>query len=148
MASQGVRGPFGQASGAVTALERPGWLTFAAVVMLAVGVGRVISAIYYFADSSRVNNLTLGAFGGHLFLWGIWDLIIAAIAFWAGWSLLHGDTFGRIIGYLWAAVVLVQSFLELTYAPWYGGISAAVALLVIYALSTTSSWSAPASTSV
>ena len=140
MASRAVPGSSGQSSAAITALSRPGWLTFAAVVMFSVGVGRVISAIYYFADSSRVNNLTLGAFGGHLFLWGIWDLIIAVIAFLAGWALLNGDVFGRIIGYVWAGVVLVQSFLELTYAPWYGGISAVVSLLVIYALSTTSSW--------
>jgi hypothetical protein len=143
MASQAVPDSPGQSSAAITALDRPGWLTFTAVVLFSVGVGRVISAIYYFADSNRVNNLTLGAFGGHLFLWGIWDLIIAAIAFWAGSSLLNGDVFGRVIGYLWAGVVLVQSFLEMTYAPWYGGISAAVALLVIYALSTTSGWAGP-----
>ena len=135
MASQGS-GSSRQSSEAITALTRPGWLAFAAVVMFSVGVGRVISAIYYLADSSRVNDLSLGLFGGHLFLWGIWDLIIAAIAFWAGWSLLHGEVLGRIIGYLFAGVVLVQSFLEMTYAPWYAGISAAVSLLVIYALST------------
>jgi hypothetical protein len=143
MASRPAPGSSGQ-SPAITALGRPGWLTFAAVVMFSVGVGRVISAIYYFADSNRVNNLTLGAFGGHLFLWGLWDLIIAAIAFWAGWSLLNGDAFGRVIGYLWAGVVLIQSFLEMTYAPWYGFVSAAVSLLVIYALSTTSSWTGSA----
>jgi hypothetical protein len=144
MASPGVPASSGQSSAAITALSRPGWLTFAAVIMLAVGVGRVISAIYYFADSSRVNNLTLGAFGHHLFLWGIWDLIIAAIALWAGYSLLNGDMFGRIIGYLWAGVVLVQSFLEMTYAPWYGAIAAGIAILVIYALSTTSDWTGSA----
>jgi hypothetical protein len=91
MASQAVPG---HSSTAIAALDRPGWLTFAAVVMFSIGLGRVVSAIYYFADSNRVNDLTLGAFGGHLFLWGIWDLVIAAIAFWAGWSLLNGDMFG------------------------------------------------------
>src|SRR5262245_63860001 len=118
MASQAVPGSSGQSSAAITALSRPGWLTFAAVVMLWVGVGRVISAIYYFADSHRVNDLALGAFGGHLFLWGIWDLIIAAIAFWAGWSLLHGDKGARSVGCLFAGRLLVQSFLAMTYPPW------------------------------
>jgi len=78
-----------------TALQRPGWLTFAAVVMFAVGVERVISAIHYFADSVRVADLSPGAFGGHLFLWGIWDLVISGLAFWAGSSLLRGSTSGR-----------------------------------------------------
>jgi hypothetical protein len=81
--------------------------------------------------ASRIASkaLTHGLFGGYLFLWGIWDLIIASVAFWGGWSLLHGEMAGRIIGYLVAGVVLLQSFMETTYAPWYAGISAAVSLL-------------------
>jgi hypothetical protein len=124
----------------VSALERPGWLTFSAVVLMAVAVTRVISAIYYFADSNRVNNLTFGIFGGHLFVWGIWDLLIAVLAFWAGWSLLSGQMFGRVIGYFWAGFTLIQSFTIFSFAPWYAGASLAVAVLVIYALSATSGW--------
>ena len=143
MSSQAAPAQAGTSSG-LAALSRPGWLTFAAVVMLSVGCLRVLSAIYYFADSARVNNLTAGALGDHLFLWGLWDLLIAALALYAGWSLLGGNTFGRIVGYLWAGVVLVQSFVEMTYAPWYGGIAAVVSVLVIYALSTTSNWTGSA----
>jgi hypothetical protein len=100
----------------------------------------VLSAIYYFADSARVNNLTAGALGDHLFLWGLWDLLIAALALYAGWSLLGGNTFGRIVGYLWAGVVIINGFLMLSYAPWYGIASLLLAVFVIYALSATSDW--------
>jgi hypothetical protein len=125
---------------AYAGLRRPGWLTFAAVVMAAVGVLRIISALYYFADSSRVANVTAGAFGDHLFLWGLWDLLIAALAFWAVFSLLGGNTFGRVIGYIWAISVIVESFLLLAYAPWFGFGTLILATLVIYALSATSEW--------
>jgi hypothetical protein len=125
---------------ALDALRRPGWLTFVAVVLISVGILRVISAIYYFADSSRVNNLTAGAFGDHLFVWGIWDLLIAVLALWGGWSVLGGNTFGRVIGYLWAGVVLIQSLMILGYAPWFGAASLVLALLVIYGLSASSGW--------
>src|SRR5262245_26433821 len=125
------------------ALKRPGWLTFAAVVLFSVGILRAISAIYYFADSARVNNLTNGAFSDHLFLWGLWDAGIAVLALWAGYSLLSGNTFGRVIGYLWAIVVIVESFLLLQYAPWYGAATLTLAVLVIYALSSTSEWRDP-----
>ena len=74
------------------ALKRPGWLTFAAVVLFAVGIMRAISAIYYFASSHRINDLTLGAFSDNLWLWGIWDAGIAVLALWAGYSLLSGNT--------------------------------------------------------
>ena len=47
-----------------------GWVTFAAVLMFAVGFFRIISAISYFANSVRVNNLTNGAFHGHLWAYG------------------------------------------------------------------------------
>ena len=124
----------------MTALRRPGWLTFAAVVMIAVGVLRIIAAISYFGDSSKVNDLSGGLFGGQLFWWGIWDLIIAAFALWAGYSLLRGDLFGRVLGYLWAGIVLVQSFLVLRYAPWFGFAAIALSTLVMYALSVTSDW--------
>jgi hypothetical protein len=129
-----------QAYSGIDSLKRPGWLTFAAVVLFAVGVLRAISALYYFSDSSRVADLSNGAFGDHLFLWGLWDLGIAALAFWAGYSLLSGNTFGRIVGYVWAIGVIVQSFMILEFAPWFGFASLILATLVIMALSATSDW--------
>jgi hypothetical protein len=125
---------------AYSGLNRPGWLTFAAVVMFSVGILRFISALYYFADSTRVANVTAGAFGDHLFLWGLWDLVISGLAIWAGYSLLAGNTFGRVVGYIWAIAVIVESFLLLAYAPWFGFATIALAMFVIYALSTTSEW--------
>jgi hypothetical protein len=125
---------------ALAGLRRPGLLTFVTVVLFSVGCLRVITAIYYFADSVRVNNLTFGAFGHHLFLWGLWDLLIALLAFWGGSSLLRGDTFGRIIGYVWAGTVLIQSFMILSSSPWFGFASLILAVLVSYALAVTSDW--------
>jgi hypothetical protein len=129
---------------AYSGLNRPGWLTFAAVVMFSVGILRIISALYYFADSTRVASVSAGALGDHLFLWGLWDLIIAVLALWAGYSLLAGNTFGRVIGYVWAILVIVQSFLIIQYAPWFGFGAITLAIFVVYALSTTSDWREPA----
>ena len=129
-----------QAQTLTSALKRPGWLTFAAVVMISVGCLRVISAISYFGDSTRVNDLSDGLFGQQVFLWGLWDLLIAALALWGGFSLLSGNTFGRVVGYAWATLVIVQSFLILAFAPWFGFGAILLASLVIYALSSTSEW--------
>ena len=121
-------------------LERPGWLTFAAVVLLSVGILRIITAIAYFADSSKVSDLSHGLFGDQLWAWGLWDLVIAALALWGGWSLLGGNSFGRAIGYIWAGLVLIQSFLILAWAPWFGFLAMAIATLVMFALASTSEW--------
>jgi hypothetical protein len=90
-----------------------------------------------------VANVRGGPFANHLFLWGLWDLAIAVLAVWGGYSLLSGDSFGRVIGYVWAVLVIVQSFLILAYAPWYGFAAMLLAVLVIYALSTTAEWNEP-----
>ena len=127
-------------SDVISGLRRPGWLTFAAVVMFAVAGLRIISGIAYLADSNKVNDLTGGLFGDDIFWWGVWDLGIAALALFAGYSLLSGNTFGRVVGYVWAILVIIQSFLILSYAPWYGFAAMLLAILVICALSATSDY--------
>ena len=124
----------------MSTLERPGWLTFAAVVLLSVGILRIITAISYLANSSKVDDLSHGLFGGQLWAWGLWDLIIAVLALWGGWSLLGGNSFGRAIGYVWAGLVLIQSFVILAWAPWFGFLAMAIATLVMFALASTSEW--------
>jgi hypothetical protein len=114
-----------------------GWLEFAGILLLAVGFFRIISAIAYFADSRKLNDLTNGLFSSHTWAWGLWDLGIAALAIMAGFSLFTNGGFGRVVAYIWAVLVIVQSFTIINLAPWYGALSIAVAGLVVYGLSTT-----------
>ena len=113
---------------------RSGWLTFAAMVMFAVGLARIISAIVYFDDSNDIANLSAGLFGDSLWAWGLWDLVIAALALFAGWSLVSNGGFGRIFGYIWAIVLIVNSFMIFQLAPWYAAAAIGLATLVIYGL--------------
>ena len=114
-----------------------GWLEFSGILLLAVGFFRIISAIAYFADSRKLNDLTNGLFSSHTWAWGLWDLGIAALAIMAGFSLFTNGGFGRVVAHIWAVLVIVQSFTIINLAPWYGALSIAVAGLVIYGLSTT-----------
>jgi hypothetical protein len=116
--------------------RRSGWVTFAAIVLFAVGVARIISAISYFADSSDVANLTAGVFGDNLWAWGLWDLCIAALALFAGWSLLNNGGYGRFVGYLWGVVVIVNGLIIIDQVPWYAATAILLAVLVIYGLAT------------
>jgi hypothetical protein len=109
-----------------------GWTGFAAVVLYAVGFFRIISAISYFANSHKINNLSGGLFGGQNWAWGLWDLLIAVLAIMAGSSLLKGGVFGRLMGYLFGVVVIVQSLVIVGYAPWFAALSIALAIAVIY----------------
>ena len=116
---------------------RSGWVTFAGILLFAVGFFRIISAISYLANSHRVNDLTNGAFHGHLWAYGIWDLCVAALALGAAVSLLGGGAFGRLIAYIWAILVIVQGFLTIGQAPWYSAAMITLSVFVIYGLSST-----------
>ena len=111
-----------------------GWAGFAAIVLFSVGFFRIISAISYFADSHRINNLTNGLFSGQTWGWGLWDLLIATLAILAGLSILAGGGFGRVFGYIWGVLVIVQSFAIIGIAPWYAAAAITLASFVIYAI--------------
>jgi len=51
--------------------------------------------------------------------------------------LLGGGAFGRVMGYIFGVLVLVQGFTVLTIAPWYGALAITVGLLVIYGIART-----------
>ena len=119
--------------------SRRGWVVFAAIVMFSVGVLRIFSGISYLSDSNKVNDLTLGLFGDNLWAWGLWDLGIAALAIWAGYSLLGGGSFGRVIAYIWAVLVIVNGFLIIGAAPWFAAGMIALATFVVYGLASSPS---------
>jgi hypothetical protein len=119
--------------------RRTGWVMFAAVVMFSVGFLRIISGISYLANSRKVNDLTFGIFGDNLWAWGLWDLGIAAVALYAGYSIVGGGGFGRVVAYLWAIMVIVNSFLIMGAAPWFAALMIALAVLVVYGLATSPS---------
>jgi hypothetical protein len=117
---------------------RAAWETFAAVLLFAVAFVRIISGINYLRDGGQINELSNSVFGQHLWVWGIWDLCLAALAFAAAVSLLGGGAFGRAIAYVWAVWAIVQSFLIFGPAPWFAAATIALAALVIYGLASTS----------
>jgi hypothetical protein len=116
---------------------RSGWVTFAAVVMFAIAFARIITAFTYFDDSNDVNTLAGSIFDNDLWTAGIWDLAIAAFALFAGYSLLGGGGFGRVVAYIWAVLVIVQAFLTMGVAPWWSVTMIGLASGVIYGLAKT-----------
>jgi len=59
---------------------------------------------------------------------------IAVLALWAGYSLLANGRFGRVVAYIWAILLIVNSFLIMGVAPWFAFAMIALAIFVIYGL--------------
>src|SRR5215216_3481502 len=91
------------------ATRRPGLVTFAAVMMFALGGFHVLLAISEFANSTWVlSRLDIELFIQSLIIWGIFDLVIGLIALFAGASILRGGAFGWITGYAFAALGVIK----------------------------------------
>ena len=114
--------------------RRSGWVTLASVVMFSVALARLVSALNYFGGGARVSDLTGSLYGEQLWVWGVWDLGIAALALFGGLSLLSNGRWGRIVAYVWGIVVMFQSLLIISVAPWYAFAAIALATLVVAGL--------------
>jgi hypothetical protein len=114
--------------------RRSGWIDFAAVVLFAVAFFRIIEAIAYLSKSHKLNDLSGGYFSNHVWAWGAWDLCIAVLAIFAGLSLLKGGGFGRVVAYIWAIIVFVNSFMIIGITPWFAVSMMALAGFVVYGL--------------
>jgi hypothetical protein len=121
-------------SNQAVAERRSGWIEFAAVVLFAVAFFRIIEAIAYFEKSHKLNDLASGFFSNHVWGWGVWDLCIAVLAIFAGLSLLKGGGFGRVVAYIWAVIVFVNSFLIVGITPWFAVSMMVLAGFVVYGL--------------
>ena len=73
-------------------------------------------------------------FNGYLWLWAILDLVLAAAAFYAGYDILRGGSFGRVFGVVVAGISAIRWFFYLPAAPWIGIVMIAVDIIIIYAL--------------
>jgi hypothetical protein len=115
-------------------LQRPGLVTFAAVMLFIVGGFELVWAIVELVNAAWISSVTYGTFNGYLWLWGILDLILAAAIFYAAYDILRGGAFGRIFGVIVAGISAVRWFFYIPAQPWLSIVAIAVDILVIYAL--------------
>ena len=124
-----------QQSERLTGMGRPSLVTFAAVMMFALGDFHVLLAISEFANSTWVlSRLDIELFIPILLIWGIVDLIIGAIALYAGFSILSGGKFGWFMGYTFATVGIIRWLFYIPVAPVLAVAVIVLAMLVIYGL--------------
>jgi hypothetical protein len=114
--------------------QRPGLVTFAAVMLFVLAGFQLVFALVEFANAAWVAVNVQGAFGGPLWAWGIIDLVLAGVAIYAGYDLLRGGTFGRIVGLIIATLSAIRWFFYLPAAPLMAIVVIAVDVIIIYGL--------------
>lgn len=117
--------------------RRPGLVTFSAIMMFILAgfqlTWGIIELVYGFAGYTWIVT-TYGTFGGYLWLWGIFDLLIAAVVFYTGVDLLRGGVFGQVVGLVIAGLSAIRWFFYLPAMPWLAIVIIAVDIIIIYGL--------------
>jgi hypothetical protein len=114
---------------------RPGLITFAAVMMFALGGFHVLLAISEFASSTWVlGRLDIVLVVEILIFWGIIDLIIGLIALFGGVSIFRGGDFGWLVGFVFATVGIIRWLFYIPVSPVLAVVIVALNGLVIYGL--------------
>jgi hypothetical protein len=123
------------ASGYSPTMRRPDLVTFAAIIMFVLGGFHVLLAISEFANSTWVlSRLDIELFIPILIIWGVIDLIIGAIALYAGFSILSGGTFGWLMGVAFACVGIIRWLFYIPVSPVLAIAIIALDVLIIYGL--------------
>jgi hypothetical protein len=128
----GVSDPMSPSGGAVA--QRPGWFTFAAVIMFFVAGFEFLSAILAFGGTGWWVTETGNLVYANFFFWGVLDLIVALIALYAGISLLRGGAYGLVMGYLFAGLTAIKWLFVIPAAPILSVVMIALCVMVIYGL--------------
>ena len=91
--------------------KSPGWVTFAAIMMFGMGGFALLAAIADFVNPAWILDRSI--LGNTLdFLWyGIFDLVIAIGAVYAGYAILRGQKVGFWLGVIFASLGALRWFL-------------------------------------
>jgi hypothetical protein len=120
----------------LTGRGRPGLVTFAALMMFALGGFHILLAVSEFARSTWVlSRLDIELFIPIQVVWGVIDLILGLIALYAGYSILRGGWFGWLMGVLFATVGIIRWLVYIPVSPVLAVVVIALNALVIYGLS-------------
>ena len=119
-------------------MESPGygWKTFAGIMLMIVGFMNVFDGVVAITQSNYISRNT----GGLLPLtnnvknWGWVELILGVIVVLAGFGVLSGATWARVVGILVASVNLMFQFAYLGHYPFWSFTLIVIDILVIYGL--------------
>jgi dolichyl-phosphate-mannose--protein O-mannosyl transferase len=106
-----------------------GWIVFAAVIMVMLGVFAIIGGLIAILDdhySEYVNSVAN--------TWGWTTLILGVLTLFAAFGILRGATWARIVAVVMASLVAIDHFTTVRGYPIWSMIVILLCIFVIYAL--------------
>ena len=118
--------------------ETSGWVVgftvFAAVMMIMVGVWQALAGLIAIFENEVYVPTRSYLFELDLSAWGWIHLVLGLIVAFAGYGLLSGQTWARVVGITLAALSATANFLFIPYYPFWSILIIALNIFVIWAL--------------
>ena len=111
-----------------------GFTVFAAVMMIMVGVWQALAGLIAIFENEFYVPTRNYLFEFDVTAWGWIHLVLGVIVAFAGWGLLSGQTWARVVGITLAALSATANFLFIPYYPFWSMLIIAVDIFVIWAL--------------
>jgi hypothetical protein len=111
-----------------------GWVIFAAIMLIIVGVLNVIWGIAAIADSKFFVQDQKYIIS-NLHLWGWITLIVGVLQLLAGFSLWSGNIYGRVMAILFASLSALAALLSIPAYPFWSLAIFALDIIIIYQVS-------------
>ncbi|WP_280297684.1 DUF7144 family membrane protein [Nocardia neocaledoniensis] len=108
----------------------------AGILLAVVGVLQILQGIAAVANDDLIVVGPAYTYQFDLTAWGWWHIIFGAIAVIVAIGLLAGQTWGRVLAMVIAALSIVANFLWLPYYPWWSILVIILDIVVIWAVAT------------
>jgi hypothetical protein len=128
-----------QASAARADREASGWavgfILFAAIMMIMSGIFQAIAGLVAIFENEFYVATREYLFQFDATSWGWIHLVVGVVVAFAGWGLLSGRTWARVVAITLAVVSAVANFLFIPYYPFWALLIITLDIFVIWAVS-------------
>jgi hypothetical protein len=125
-------------SGSRAARETSGWavgfILFAAIMMIMVGVFQAFQGLIAIFENEFYVATRNYLFQFDATTWGWIHLILGLLVAFAGWGLLSGRTWARVVGITLALLSALANFLFIPYYPFWALLLITLDIFVIWAI--------------
>ena len=111
-----------------------GFIVFAAVMMIMIGIFHVIDGLVALFDKGFYVVGRAYTFQFDTTSWGWIHLVLGVIIAFAGWGLLSGRTWARVVAITVAVLSAIANFLWLPYYPFWAITAIVIDVFVIWAV--------------
>ena len=111
-----------------------GFILFAAIMMIMAGVFQALAGLVAIFENEFYVPTRNYLFQFDATTWGWIHLLVGLLVAFAGWGLLSGRTWARVVGITLALLSAVASFLFIPYHPFWAITAIAIDVFVIWAI--------------